>query len=70
MVDMCPKSCMAFTGDFKDLQSCTYIRDKKLGPCGQPCYDKNHKPRAQMLYTPITPVIQSLYMDKEMAEAM
>ena len=70
MVDMCPKSCMAFTGDFKDLQSCTYIRDKKLGPCGQPRYDKNHKPRAQMLYTPITPVIQSLYMDKEMAEAM
>ena len=70
MVDMCPKSCMAFTGDFKDLQSCIYIRDKKSGPCGQPRYDKNHKPRAQMLYTPITPVIQSLYMDKETAEAM
>ena len=70
MVDMCPKSCMAFTGEFKDLQFCTYIRGKGLGPCGQPRYDKYHKPRAQMLYTPITPVIQSLYMNTEMAEAM
>jgi hypothetical protein len=68
MVDMCPKSCMAFTGDYKDLQSCTYVRDKQ--PCGQPRYDKNHKPRAQMLYTPITPAIQSFYMDTEMAKAM
>jgi hypothetical protein len=70
MVDMCPKSCMAFTGDYKGLQSCTYVRDKRFGPCGEPRYDRNHKPRAQMLYTPITPVIQSFYMDKEMAEAM
>ncbi|KAF8266293.1 hypothetical protein EI94DRAFT_1505101, partial [Lactarius quietus] len=38
MVDMCPKSCMAFTGDFKDLQSCIYVHDKCHGPCGQPCY--------------------------------
>ena len=70
LVDMCPKSCMAFTGDFKDLQSCIYIRDKRYGPCGQPRYDKKGSPKAQMLYTPISPVIQSLYMDKKMAEAM
>ena len=70
MVDMCPGSCMAYTGEFKDYLSCTYVRDKKSGPCGEPRYDKKGSPRAQMLYTPITPVIQSLYMNKETAEAM
>ena len=70
LVDMCPKSCMAFTGEFKDYLSCTYVRDKKKGPCGEQRYDKRGSPRAQMLYTPITPVIQSLYMNKETAEAM
>ena len=70
LVDMCPKSCMAFTGEFKDLQSCIYIRDKRHGPCGQPHYDKKGLPRAQMSYTPIAPVIQTLYMNREMAGAM
>ncbi|KAF8265215.1 hypothetical protein EI94DRAFT_1860520 [Lactarius quietus] len=46
MVDMCPKSCMAFTGEFKDLQSCIYVHDKRLGPCGQPRFDKKGLPRA------------------------
>ncbi|KAH8978361.1 hypothetical protein EDB86DRAFT_3090785 [Lactarius hatsudake] len=70
LVDMCPKSCMAFTGEFKDLRSCIHIRDKRLGPCGEPRYDKNGHPRAQMLYTPITPVIQSFYMNQKTAKAM
>jgi Transposase family tnp2 len=70
LVDMCPKSCMAFTGDFKDLSSCTYIRDKRRGPCGQPRYDKKGHPRAQMIYTPIAPVIQGFYMNRDMAKAM
>ena len=70
LVDMCPKSCMAFTGDFKDLNSCIYVRDKRRGPCGQPRFDKKGHPMAQMLYTPITPIIQSLYMNREMAQAM
>ena len=70
LVDMCPKSCMAFTGEFKDLISCTYIRDKRRGKCGQPRYDKNGHPRAQMIYTPITPVIQAYYMNRDMAKAM
>jgi hypothetical protein len=69
LVDMCPKSCMAFTGEFKDLQSCIYIHDKRH-VCGQPCYDKKGCPRAQMLYTPIAPVIQTFYKNRKMAEAM
>ena len=70
LVDMCPKSCMAFTGDFKDLQSCIYSRDKRNKPCGEPRFDKKGLPRAQMIYTPIAPIIQSLYRNKEMAKAM
>jgi hypothetical protein len=67
-VDMCPNSCMAFTGEFKDLWFCTYVRHHK--PCGQPRYDNKGHPRAQMMYTPITPVIQTFYMNRDMAEAM
>lgn len=71
LVDMCPKSCMAFTGEFKDLNSCIYVRDKRCNePCGQPRYDMKGFPRAQMLYTPIAPVIQSYYMNEEMSKAM
>ena len=70
MVDMCPKSCMAFTGNFKDLQFCTYIRDKKAGACGEPRFDKKGQPRAQMVYNPIAPIIQSFYGNREMAQAM
>jgi hypothetical protein len=33
-VDMCPKSCLAYTGEFEDLESCPYIRDGKK--CGEP----------------------------------
>jgi hypothetical protein len=70
MVNMYSKSCMAFTGEYKDLQSCIYMYYKHLGPCGQPCYHKNHKLRAQMLFIPIAPVIQAYYRNKETAEAM
>ena len=71
LVDMCPQSCMAFTGEFKDQLFCTYVRDKRGGrPCGEPRYDKKGCPRAQMVYTPIAPVIQSFYSNKDMAEAM
>ena len=61
---------MAFTGEFKDLHFCTYICGGHLEPCGKPCYDKNNLPRAQMGYTPIAPVLQILYKNKKMAEAM
>ena len=70
LVDMCPKSCMAFTGEFKNHRSCIYVRHKGRGPCGQPRYDKKNQPIAQMLYTPITPFIQSLYKNRETAKAM
>ena len=70
LVDMCPKSCTAFTGEFKDLQLCTHVREKCGQACGQPRFDNKGLPRAQMAYTPIGPVIQSFYGNREMAVAM
>jgi hypothetical protein len=67
LVDMCPRNCMAFTGEFKDHLSCIYVCDKNKGPCGEPHHDKKGSPRAEMQYTPITPVIQSFYMNRETA---
>ncbi|KAI0262762.1 hypothetical protein BC834DRAFT_800359, partial [Gloeopeniophorella convolvens] len=69
-VDMCPKSCMAYTGEFKDLTACIYIRDKHPGPCGEPRFNAKGQPRAQMVYIPFTPVIQSYYANQETAHAM
>ena len=59
---------MAFTGKFKDNDSCTYVHGIKL--CGQAHYDEKGQPRAQMIYTPIAPIIQSYYMNYEMAKNM
>ena len=44
---------MAFTEEYKDLQSCTHILDKHDKACGQPCFDSSGLSRAQMAYTPI-----------------
>src|SRR6202040_1968541 len=52
-IDMCPKSCMAYTGTFAGLESCIHSRDGKI--CGEPRYKPKarptakNKPRAQMM---------------------
>ena len=68
LVDTCPRSCMAYTGEFKNDCFCVYVHNKQR--CNEPHYNMKGKPRAQMVYTPITPIIQSLYKNKTMAEAM
>ncbi|EGO05145.1 hypothetical protein SERLA73DRAFT_38022, partial [Serpula lacrymans var. lacrymans S7.3] len=35
--DMCPRSCIAYTGDFKDLQACPHIL-KGQTTCGEKHY--------------------------------
>jgi hypothetical protein len=44
-VDMCSKSCIAYTGEFADMESCPYIRAGKL--CGEPHYLPKKKLNAQ-----------------------
>lgn len=71
MHDMCPNSCIAYTGPLSDLESCS--------SCGTPRYDQEvfassngniKKPQRQFLTIPIGPQIQALYRTKEGAEAM
>src|SRR6266702_4141476 len=74
LVDMCPRSCMAYTGDFQSLTLCTHSHDGKI--CNEPHYKQKQgprgalKPRAQMLYIPITPIIQTCYSIAETSEEM
>lgn len=71
MHDMCPNSCIAYTGPLSGLESCS--------SCQTPRYDqetllssngKTKKPQRQFLTIPIGPQIQALYRTKEGAEAM
>jgi len=69
-VDMCPKSCMAYTGDSQSKTTCSY-KD-----CNEPRYKSQQgskakpKPRATMLYMPITPIIQAYYANAETSVQM
>jgi hypothetical protein len=74
-VDMCPKSCMAFTGDSHSQSTCSYSHNGK--DCNEPRYKQNHgsstvrpKARATMLYMPITPIIQAYYANAETSHEM
>jgi hypothetical protein len=69
-VDMCPKSCMAFTGDSQSETTCSYKG------CNEPHYRPQQsskakpKPRATMLFMPITPIIQAYYANAETSREM
>jgi len=73
-IDMCPRSCMAYTGDFQSQTFCTHSHDGKI--CNEPRYQQTlgpratPKPRAQMLYIPITPIIQAYYSVAETSVEM
>ncbi|KAH9174020.1 hypothetical protein EDB89DRAFT_2068285 [Lactarius sanguifluus] len=73
-IDMCPRSCIAYTGDFQSQTLCTHSHDGKI--CNEPRYKQklgpraSQKPRAQMLYIPIIPIIQSHYSVAETSEEM
>ncbi|KDQ52871.1 hypothetical protein JAAARDRAFT_61652 [Jaapia argillacea MUCL 33604] len=73
-VDICPWNCLAYTGEYENLQFCLYIHDKK--PCGLACYcpkqspsDKN-QPQAQMTYMQIMAIIRGLYANIESSVLM
>ena len=73
-VEMCPRSCMAFTGKFKNQSTCSYSHNGKI--CNEPRYKAAQgsrakpKPRATMLYFPITPIIQAYYANAETSHEM
>ncbi|KAJ7048249.1 hypothetical protein C8F01DRAFT_1039527, partial [Mycena amicta] len=69
--DMCPNSCMAYTGHLSELEACT--------ECGAPRYDplilaRTHgtvkTPQRTFSTIPIGPVIQNLWRSEEGAKRM
>ena len=74
-VDMCPKSCMAYTGDSESETMCTHSHKGKV--CNEPRYLPQQgsstaklKPRAKMLYMPIMPIIQAFFSNFETSHQM
>lgn len=45
--DMCPNSCIAYTGRYRNLQSCPFVRDRNAGQCGRSRYSNPDAPPAQ-----------------------
>jgi hypothetical protein len=69
-LDVCPHSCLAYTGVFKGLSSCPYIHPIS-GYCGQPHYrsktrtSTRKQPRAQMMYLPVMATIRAMFANAE-----
>src|ERR1700761_6919628 len=70
-VEMCPRSCMAFTGKHQSQSACSYSKN-----CMESRYKTSHsprakpKPRATMLYVPIIPIIQAYYANADTSHQM
>jgi Transposase family tnp2 len=69
-VDMCPKSCIAYTGEYKDLDKCPYIPNQAKEPCGMARYKEGgkpgtKKPRAQVQILPVMATIRALYANAD-----
>jgi len=73
-VEICPESCIAYTGEFSELRYCPYIRDGKI--CNQPRFKKpktpsaRDKPAAQMMCLPIMETIRAMFANKETASLL
>ena len=73
-IDMCPQSCIAYTGEFAGMKSCPYICAGKL--CGELRYQpqKNpnarNKPRAQMMYLPFVPLIRAMFANADTSQLL
>jgi hypothetical protein len=73
-VEMCPRSCMAFTGQYQAQSTCSYGQGHKS--CNESRYRAPKgpraklRPRATMLYVPIIPIIQAFYANKDTSHQM
>jgi hypothetical protein len=74
-VDMCPSSCIAYAGEYKDHIKCPFIAGgKQKAPCGLPHYkpSSGNKPKAyvQVRILSIIPTIMALYANAETARML
>lgn len=77
--DVCPNSCMAYTGKYKDLDRCTQkikLPKGKTRPCEEARYhakirpDGTRRPRKQMLYISILARLNNQFRNRSQAETM
>ena len=60
--DCCINSCCAYTGDLGPLEQCPH--------CKEVWFDKWKHPCQQFWYTPLTPRLQSLFLNQKLADTM
>ena len=74
-VDMCPNSCIAYTGSYKDLDNCPFQRERNR-ICGLPRYSAvtkptaHPKPCAQMVVLPIMATIRALFANASTSQQL
>jgi hypothetical protein len=69
--DLCIKSCMAFTGPYKDLNTCLHCHEPRYDPVvTQSSSSEIKKPQQYMTTIPIGPQIQVLWSHRASAEKM
>ncbi|PPQ79449.1 hypothetical protein CVT24_010069 [Panaeolus cyanescens] len=68
-IDMCPRSCIAYTGAYKPLVSCPYVSPQSKKPCGEPRYKTSSRgkqtPRAQFTVMPVLASIRAMFANAE-----
>ncbi|KIM45728.1 hypothetical protein M413DRAFT_66210, partial [Hebeloma cylindrosporum] len=69
-VDMCPKSCIAYTGSYKDLDACPHIPSSGI-LCGAPRFKSGtrgkKKPNAQVTILPPMETIKAMFANSEIS---
>jgi hypothetical protein len=70
---MCPNSCIAYTGKYKDFDECPFIH-YKTGLCGQKRYRNSPNggtiPRAQAQILPVMKTIKAMYANVETSKLL
>ncbi|PPR07819.1 hypothetical protein CVT24_002892, partial [Panaeolus cyanescens] len=68
-IDMCRRSCMAYTGPNADLDRCPYVHGKEKHPCNEPQFKITPKgakiPQAQVTILPILPTFHALFANAD-----
>ena len=73
-VDICPNSCIAYTGEYKNMMAYPYVKDGRI--YGLSRYDSTRKnflqkkPQAQIICLPIMATIRALFANADTAKLL
>lgn len=67
-IDCCINSCMAYTGDYKDEDTCPYCTEPRYK--SHPSVPARRVPRMPFPYIPIIPRLPTLFLDPTMARKL